>query len=175
MSIPNLFSQAGGDVRVGFGIHIRVDANRHPRLSPQLRRGIVQFRNFLGGLHVEEQDIGFEGELEIFAGFAHTGIDNFARIYACFESPEKFSSGDDVHPAALVGKKPQDGQVGVGFHGKAGQMFEAGEGIIECPEMLFQSGMGIKIKRCSHLPDHLGNGNFFATKFLLFIVEMVHL
>ena len=169
-----VFSEAGRDVRMGLWVHVRVDPNGDRRLRTQCPGHIVELKEFLRGLHIKHQDLRFQRIGHVLGLFANAGEDDLPRIYLCLECPVQFATGDNVHASPFAGEEPQDGQVGIGLHGKAREMGDAVKGIVKGPEMLPQGSIGVEIQGC---PDGLGNvrhRHILAMQIVANVVKMMH-
>jgi hypothetical protein len=84
------------------------------------------------------------------------------RINTRTKGAKKLPSRDDVHAPSFPSKETQNGQIGVGFHGKTDQVSIVLECICEGLEVLKQCGMGIEIKWRSDSIGYLCNLNIFT-------------
>ena len=73
---------AGGDLFVGQGVDVRIDAQRHGRLLAPVQGDPVEGFELRQGFHVELQDARFEARGHLRGGLADTGEDDFPRRYA---------------------------------------------------------------------------------------------
>ena len=157
-----------------FGIHVRIDPNGHRRCFPEGTGTLVDEFQFLQGFHVEHQNALFERKVDFINPFSHTRIDHAVRSEPGLEPPEQLSPGNDVQPAAEIGKEFQNGHVRIGFCRKAHQPLHTFEGFVKRQKVAFQRGMAVKVKRRAHLVRNFAYGHILAIKFILLVVEVVH-
>ncbi len=166
--------EPGGDVGMGLGVDVRVDAQGHPGLELEAAGDAVDLLQLLGGLQVEQQDARLEGRLDLLGLFAHPGIDDFGRVHPGRQGPVEFAAGDDVGPGAQPGEEPQDGQVGVGLHREADDMGKVGKGGVEDPEVMGQGAGAVKVKGGAHRRGDFTHRHVFAVEFTGLVVEVMH-
>ena len=121
-----VLAEAGGDVGMGFGEDVRVDAEGDlGGLAAALARWLRIFE--LGfALYVEEEDVGAESCVHLPDLLAYSGEDDAAEgCGSGAADPLELSSGDDVEAAALLAEQLQDGQRGVGFDRVAERVWDA--------------------------------------------------
>jgi hypothetical protein len=98
-----MFAEAGGDVWVGFGEDVGVDAEREAGdFAAGLGAGGEEVE--LGfGFDVEEEDVGAEGGVDLPQLFAYAGEDYFFQGgLVGFADALKFAAGDDVEACSLL-------------------------------------------------------------------------
>ena len=122
-------AQAGGDVGVGLGIDVGVDAQRDRRDVAADGGDGFDAVDFGQALDVEAFDAGFEGVADFVAAFADAGKHGFGRVAAGGNHARQLAAGNDVEAAAQFGKMAQDAEVAVGFDGVADQRVKTGEGL----------------------------------------------
>ncbi len=166
--------QAGGNIRVGLGVHIRVHADGDGRFTVQFAGHQIQQFQFGGGFHIETVDVGFQGRGHFVGGFAHAGKDNFVRIAAGTQHPFQFATGDDIEAGAAAGQYIQHRQVGVGFHRVAHLMRVVAEGFIERQIVTLQSRPGIQVERRAEAVRQLLYGKLFGKQFTVAVLKGVH-
>ena len=109
--------QSGGDVRVGAGVDIGVDAQAHGRDAAQGPGFFVECVELAQAFDVETAHAGHQGLAHVGAGFAHARKHDLRRVAAGCQHAGQFTAGHDVEAAAGLGKSLQHGQRGVGLHG----------------------------------------------------------
>ena len=169
-----VLGQAGGDVGVGPGIHVRVDAQGHRRPGCHAGGHLLQPVQFLGRFHVEHQDIGQQGLAHLGHGLAHAGIDDLPGVDPCLERPEQLAAGDDVGAAAVTGKQVENSDVGTGLDRKTGQVRCSVEGGIKGREVTLQGGHAVDIQWRSHGIDHLAHRHVLAVQQVVLVVKVMH-
>ena len=83
--------QAGRDIRVGFGVDIGIDPQRHGRFPALRRSDLLQQGQFRFGLDIEAADACVQSALQFIVALAHPGKDDLARIAAGGQHPLQFS------------------------------------------------------------------------------------
>ena len=136
-----VFAEAGGDVRVGFGEDVGVDAEGEAGAELRASARAARRSSSASDLDVEEEDVGAEGGVDLpdlLPTPEKTTL--FERGLVGFADTLEFSAGDDVEACALFGEEAEDGERGVGFDGVAdgvGAGFGAArEGLLEELEAL---------------------------------------
>ncbi len=132
-----VFAEAGGDVWVGLGEDVGVDAKGEAGdFAEGFGAGGEEVE--LGfGFDVEEQDVGFEGGVDLPELFAYSGEDYFCEGgFVGFADTLEFAAGDDVEACSLLCQETKDGEGGVGLDGVADGVGAAGEGVLEELEAL---------------------------------------
>ncbi len=109
--------QAGGDVRVGLGIHVRVDAQRHRRGLAQRAGHLVEPVQLGDRFDVEAGDTGFERQAHLVGGLAHPREHHVGGLASGGQHAPQFPARDDVEAGAQLREDLQHRQVGVGLHG----------------------------------------------------------
>ena len=166
--------QPRGDVGMGLGIDVRIDSQGYPGLELQAAGDAVDLLQLLGGLQVEQQDVGLEGRFDLLRLLAHPGVDDFARVHAGLPGPIQFTPGDDVRPGSQPGKEPQNGQVGIGLHREADDMGKLRERGVKDLEVLGQGRGAVYVKRRAHRLGNVAHRHVFAEEFTCLVIEVMH-
>ena len=166
--------QAGGNVGVGLGVHVRVHPNGDGRFPVQFAGYQIQQLQLRGGFHIETMNVGFQGCGHFIGGFAHAGKDNLVRIATGAQHPLQFAPGDDIEPRSTTSQYIQHRQVGVGFHRVTHLMRVVAEGFIEGQIMTLQSRTGIQVERRAEAIRQLLYGKFFGEQFTVAVLKGVH-
>jgi len=159
---------------MGLRIDIRVDPQRHPRTFLQPARAGVDYLQLLKGLHIEHQDAGFQGVFNLFDPFSHPGIYDLPGINSRPEGAIEFPAGDDIHPTPFPDEDLEDGDIGIGLGGEAGDMRNGVEGVVKYPEVILQGAVAVNINRCAHHRRDFGDGRFFAPHFPVLVMKIMH-
>src|SRR4051794_4734699 len=102
---------------------------------------------FLFGLDVELEDVGFECGVDLPGLFAYAGeYDLFEGVRVGTTDSFELSTGDDVEACSLTTEKTEDGERGVCFDGVADGMGARGEGVLEELEALGYLGGGVDVE-----------------------------
>lgn len=109
--------QPGGDVRVGLGIHVRVDAQRNRRGLAQRSGHLVQAVQFGDRFDVEAGDARFERQTHLVGGLAHAREHHVGGLAPGGQHAPQFPARDDVEAGTQLREDLQHRQVGVGLHG----------------------------------------------------------
>ena len=142
-----VFAEAGGDVGVGFGEDVGVDAEGEAGALVECFGARGEEMEFGFGLDVEEEDVGAEGGVDLPDLFADTGEDDFFQggLVGLADALE-FATGDDVEACSLLCQQAEDGEGGVGFDGVADGVEAVGEGLFEKLEALSDLRGGVDVE-----------------------------
>ena len=106
----------GGDLGVGAGIHVRIDAQRHAGDAPHAGGDGREHLQLLGALHVDLGDVLGQRQPQFAHGLADAGEHDVFGRDACVAGAAQFALADHVRPGAAGGEQAQHGQVVVGLH-----------------------------------------------------------
>jgi hypothetical protein len=148
-------AQSRGDVGMGLGVDVRIDAQRNGGLAPHVARNPVQAFDFAVGLHVEAQDSGGERGAHLGFGLAHPGEDSLRRGAAGGEHPRQLATRYDIEAGAKPGKQVEDGEVGICLHRVADQHVPPGASRGEFVPCGLEGGPRVDVARRAEL---LGDG-----------------
>ncbi len=125
-------AEAGGDVGVGLGEDIGVDAKGEAGGDVEVLCAGGEECKFGFGLDVEEQDAGGERGVDFGDLLPYPGEDGFldGGLSGLLHAGE-FPAGDDVEAGAVRGEELEDGERGVGLNGVADGVGNGGEGGLE--------------------------------------------
>lgn len=112
-----VFAQAGGDLRVGAGIDIGVDAEGYGGDGAEACGALVDDVQLLEALHVEAGDAVAQGEVDFAVALAHSGVDDARGGDAGSDGGFDFASAHAVGTEAGAGDASEDGGVGIGLDG----------------------------------------------------------
>ena len=96
--------QAGRDVRVGFGIDIRVDADAHGRALAHFQRHGVEGVQLRQAFDIEAANAGFQGKAHLGACFAYARKDDGFGFGANQQRTLNFTSRNGVKTTVSAGK-----------------------------------------------------------------------
>ena len=143
-----VLAQAGGDVGMGLGEDVGIDAESEAGLELELCGARGEQIELGFALHVELENAGFERVVDLRRGFAHAGeddaIDGFGR---CGENALEFAAGDDVKSGAVLSQQLENGQRRIGFYGVADEVIAAGERVLKQVEALENLIGGVDVER----------------------------
>ncbi len=143
-----VLAETGGDVGVGFGEDVGVDAEGEAGdFVASFGAGGEEME--LGfGLYVEEEDVGVEGGVDLPLLFAYAGEDYFFEGgLVGFADALELATGDDVEACSLFGEEAKDGEGGVSFDGVADGVGAVGEGLVEELEAVGDLFGGVDVER----------------------------
>ncbi len=104
-----VLAEAGGDVGMGLGEDVGVDAEGEAGADIEGFGAGGEEVEFGLGLDVEEEDVGFEGGVDLPDLLAYAGEDDlFERGLVGFADAFQFATGDDVEACSLLGEEAQD-------------------------------------------------------------------
>ena len=137
---------AGGDLFMGAGVHIRIDADGDRRGHAQRHGHLGQGAQFGFAFHVELPDAPGQGQPHLFARLADAGeYDPFPR-HAGGAGAAVFPARNHIHPGAEVAQQFQHCQVGQRLDGKADHMRQRRQRLGEQMVMPRQGGRGIDVE-----------------------------
>src|SRR5690606_37009408 len=113
---------AGGDLGVGLGVDVRIDAHGDRRLAAQLAGDLVDVAKFGFGLGIQAVDALFKRIGDLLAGLADAGKGALAGIAPSLDDAVEFAAGNDVETAAQSRDGGEHGEVGVGLDRVTDQM-----------------------------------------------------
>ena len=149
--------QAGGNVGVGLGVHIRIDPNADRCALAQTGRHVVEHFEFGFAFDVEAANAQFERAAHLGAGLADPREDHPRRRDAGGQHAFEFATGDDVKAAAGPGKDLQDAQRGVGLHGIADLHLAAGKAALVRGQSRQHGGLGVDEQRRAVCAGQVGH------------------
>ena len=109
--------EAGGNIGMGFRIHVGVDPDADRCFAAKFYRNRVQNREFSFAFHIEAADADLQGQAHFRAGFANPRKNDLAHIATGGDDAGELARRDDVKATARLGKNLQHPQRGVGLHG----------------------------------------------------------
>lgn len=127
-----VLGEACGDVGVGFGEDVWVDAESEAGADSEGFGTCGEEVELHLGLDIELEDAGFEGGVDLPRLLADAGEDDFfERRLVRFAHALELAAGDDVEACTLFAEQAQDGERGIGFNGVADGVWARGEGLLE--------------------------------------------
>ena len=106
-----VFAESGGDVGVGVGEDVWVDAESKTGAEVECFGSGGEEVKFGLGLDVEEEDVGFECRVNLPDLFAYSREDDAVESWLVgFADAFEFAAGDDVETRSLLGEEAQDGE-----------------------------------------------------------------
>jgi len=157
--------EAGGDVGVGLGEDVGVDAEGEAGGAAEEFGAGGEEIEFGGGFDVEEKDSGFEGGVNLGDLLADTGEDGFGNGRpGDFEDAGEFAAGDDVETGAVLSEELEQGERGVGLDGVADGVGNACEGALEEREAREDVLRGVDVEGGSVSGGERGEGDGVAAE-----------
>ena len=165
---------AGGDLVVGPGVDIRIDADGDVD-GPSLGGGNFGDAFDLGfGFGVEAVDAGIDREGDLAGRLADPGKDDPLRRAAGGESAAKLAFGNHVATRSLGDQSADHRLVGVRLHGVADHRVEAGEGVAEDPVVSDQRRGRVAVERRADVGGDGRQGDVLGMEGIVAVVEVVH-
>ena len=112
-----VFFDARGDVVVGVGVHVGIDAEGDAGFGAHAGSDFVDDADFGERLAVETENAVPEGEGDFGVGLAYAGIYNVGGGETAFEGAGDFVAAHTVGSQPAVADVAEEDGVGVGFHG----------------------------------------------------------
>ena len=98
-----VLAQPGGDVGMGFGKDVGIDAQGKTRFALQLAGARRQQLELRLALHVEFENAGFQGAVDLGLGLAHSGKHHAIHgLGSGGQHALQFPAGDDIEPRSAV-------------------------------------------------------------------------
>ena len=166
--------QAGGDIGVGLGVHVRVDPQRYRRFHAEFRSYPLQALQLFAGLDVEAVHADFQGAAHVVAGLADAGEHHLGRIAAGGQDTLQLTAGNDVETGAEARQHIQHPEVGVGLDREADQMRHAGEGIGIGAVLGLDVCAGIDVGGRAETLGDAGKRHPFREQLTVAVTECVH-
>ena len=107
---------AGGDLGVGAGIHVRVDAQRHVHHAPGAGGHGRYHRQLRRALDVDLRDAGLRGQQQLRRRLAHAGEHDAAGRHPRLHRPAQLPAAHHVRPGPAIRHEAQHGKVVVRLH-----------------------------------------------------------
>ncbi|MNN06798.1 hypothetical protein D3C81_1196000 [compost metagenome] len=167
--------EAGGDVRVSTGVHVRVDPQRDRRNLAHLGGNHLQALKLVGGFDVEAVHADFQGAAHVVTGLADAGEHHAISAPARGQDTLQFTAGDDVEACAEARQDVQHAQVGVGLDREADQAGGSFEGIGVAAVLGLDVGARVHVGRGAEAFGDGRQGHAFREQFTVAVVESVHL
>jgi len=127
-----VFAEASGDVGMGVGENVGVDAEGEAGLALEFLGADGQESQLGLAFYIKLKNAGFEGEVDLGRGLADAGEDYAVEgFWGSGADALQLTTGDDVKASATVRKQLEDGEGGVCFNGIADEMVARAEGLLE--------------------------------------------
>ena len=160
---------------MGFGVHIRIDAQRNRCGFAQPLRHSVDSVQLGQAFHVKALNAGIQREFDFDLAFAHAGKNDFVGTAARRQHPCNFAARHGIETAAQPCEMLDDAQIAVGFDGIANQRVERGKGGLVTRIGLRQFVFAIHIQRRAELRRQLPEFNLFNGFHAYFPWVLLHL
>ena len=108
--------QAGGDIRMGFSVDIRVDTQGNRSDFTQTRSNFLNAVDFGNAFHIEAFHACIQRKFNFCLTLAHTGKNRFRRIAAGRQNTRQLAAGHNVKTAPQRSKVLDDAQVAIRFN-----------------------------------------------------------
>ena len=154
-------AQAGGNVRVGVGIDVRIDAEGDRRTLAHAGGHLREAVEFGGGFDVEAADAGGQRVTHFVGALADAGEDHLAGIATGRQHAGEFAARDDVETGAELGEDRQDAEIGVGLDRVADQRLAQAEGALIRLVGGGEGGAGVNVGRGAEAVGNVGEGDPF--------------
>ena len=165
---------AGGDLLVGLGVDVGIDAQRHARRAALGAGALRQELQFRLGLDVEAQNVLVEGIVDLAHELADAREHDLAGGHAGGTRTAQLTLRDHVHAGSELGEQAQDGKVRVGLYRKADQRGHVGEGAGEHLVVPAQRGGRIAVEGRADRSGNRRQCDIFGMKHAVAIGEMMH-
>ena len=169
-----VFLQSRGDIRVGVGVDIRVDTDRHGRACGHIPGNPVDTQQLRLRFHVETADAGFQGAPDFIGALADPGKHHLARVAPGNQHPLQFPARHDVETRTQPGQEIEDGQVAVCLYGVADQGVPAAERVRVGAPVGLERRPRIDVGRRAVAPGERLQGNVLRVQRAVVIRESFH-
>ena len=156
--------EAGGDIGMGFRIHIRIDADADGGDLATGDRHLAQHIQLGFTFHIEAGDAGLQGLLHFSAAFAHTRKNHVLGLATSGQHPGQFATRHNVKTTAGLGKHLQHTQRGVGFHGVVHLGLAPLESTLIGRQSTQHGGFGVHKQRRAELLGHVLQRHVFKVQ-----------
>ena len=164
--------ESGGDIGVGLGVDVRVHADADRRGLAFCDGHFAQNLQLCFAFHVETQNASLQRLPHFQARFTHAGKNHLAGIATGGNDTLQFTTRDDVESTPLAGKKLQQRQRGVGFHGIADMQLASGETTLVSGQCIAHGGHRIDEKRRAVLLGKVAGPQPFDAQVVVTVGDM---
>ena len=154
--------QTGGDIRMSFGIDIRIDAQGDRSDFPQASGNLLNTVDFGNALHIKAFHAGIQRKFNFCLTLAHTGKNRFRRIAAGRQNTRQLAAGHNVKTAPQRSKVFDDAQVAIGFNRVADKRIQSSKRGLVVVKRLGQRRFAVHIKRRAEFLGKVGIRDLFA-------------
>ena len=169
-----VLAQAGGNVRMGVGVDIGVQAHRHRRDFARFRGRGADAMQLVFRFDVEAGDAGRQRFADFPVLLADAGENGFVGGAAGRQHAPQFAAGHDVKTAAQARQHIQHREVAVGFDRVADAVRVVAEGGVEGAPVTLQRGARIHIARRAGGAADVGERHLLSVQAAVDAVEVVH-
>ncbi len=166
-----VLAEAGGDVGMGGGVHIRVDANRKAGFDAAPRRHGVEQRQLGFGFAVETVNAVAERVLDFRGGLAHARKHDSRRVSAGGQHARQLAARNDVETGSGFGQQRQHPERRIRLYRVANRVRQRAEGLV-IGAVIGQDGLaGIDVGGRAHPCRQIGQRHLFAIKIVAGVGE----
>src|SRR5439155_26879700 len=173
---------SGGNIRVGLGGYIRVDADGDPRglsCSATPAGGSEPGATFnqlelARRLDVKHQDACFEARVHLRRSLAHAGEDDAVRIGSHLARPSELTAGHNVKPRARVAEDFENFQIGVRLDRVAEQARNVTQALRDAAKVIEDSRLAVDVGGCAVAFSDGPDRDVLAVKLARAIIKSLH-
>ena len=154
-----VLAQAGDDVGMGLRTDVRIHAHGDARPNAAPRRQRVEERQLGLGLAIEAVYARSQRVLHLARGLAHARKDHPGGLSAGLQHAKKLAARNDVEASPCPGQQGRHAQAGVGLHGIADAVREAGQRFVISAVVLENGAARVDVAGRPGLGRDVGQGD----------------
>ena len=168
------FRCASGDLGVGLGIDIGIDAQGDGRALARRQRHLAQRQQFRLAFDIELIDAGIQRGAHLFAGLADARENDLARRNSRRQRLRQLAARHNVGAGAQLGQRLEHRQVAIGLD-RIGDQRALGQRFGKDFVVPLQRGAGIAIERRADLFGQRVQPHAFRAQHAILVLEKIHL
>ena len=165
---------SGGDLVMGLGVDIGVDAKRDAGGEPERSRDLAQAPKLRLRFDIEGEDAVLKRARHLLLGLAHAGEGDLLRDHADGEHATKLPLRHDVHAGAEAGKRGEHAEIGIRLDRVADLRVKAFEGFAEDAVMPFERRRRIAIEGGADAAGEFGKVDVLGVEDPLPVGKVMH-
>ena len=165
---------AGGDLFMGLGIDIGVDADSDGRAHAQRCRNLGKRDQFRFAFDVELPDAARQRHVHFFPRLADAGKDDPLTRNAGGLGAQVFAARDHIHARAQTRQMRDHRLVGIRLHREAHKVIHARQRLLEQAKMARQRGAGIDIEGRADRGRDIGDRHVFGMQDAVLVKKVIH-
>ena len=169
-----VFIGAGGDVFVGVGVDIGVDAHGNRRFHTHFPGNAVDGAQLVLTLAVEAVDVLLQRIADLRLGLADPGVGAEGGVAPGVDDAPQLAARHDVEADALLRHEVEDSLVGAGFDGVSHMRLERGERLAQLAEVVNDGFLAVDKGGGADGSGDVGQIHALAVQSAVLVGECVH-